>query len=74
MMINPMQIIQLMQGNGNPLPMLNNMFGQPLVNRALTMLQGKTPQEQEQIVRNLANARGVDLNDFIRQLQQFNTP
>lgn len=65
-----MQLIQLMHSN-NPMPMLNNMFGQQLVNRAVSMLQGKTPQEQEQIVRNLAQSRGIDLNAF---MQKFNTP
>lgn len=67
MMINPQMLIQLMSSNNNPVPILRNMFPPQIVDRALQMLDGKTPQEQERIVRNLAQARGVNINDIFGQ-------
>lgn len=50
---------------------MQQMFGSnPVFNRTLEMTQGKSPEQIQQIVRNVAKARGMDeaqLNQFIGQ-------
>lgn len=74
-MFNPMQMMQLMgqlQSSNNPMALLQNMFGNnnPMLQRAMQMGQGKTPEQLQQTVRNLAQQRGMDetqLNQFLSQ-------
>ena len=70
-MFNPMQIMQLMgqlQQSSNPMALMQSMFGNnPIMQRAMQMGQGKSPQELQQVVKNLAQQRGMN-ND---QLNQF---
>lgn len=53
-MINPMQLLQQMQGH-------------PLFNKIMPMVQGKNPKELEQYVRNLYQSQGVDINQVANQ-------
>lgn len=44
----------------------------PRVRQAMQMIQGKSPQELQQMAVNLAKERGVDLNALVQNLaQQF---
>ena len=69
-MFNPMQLMQIMN-NPNPQALMQQMFGSnPVFNRTMEMTQGKSPEQIQQIVRNVAKARGMDeaqLNQFIGQ-------
>ena len=69
-MFNPMQLMQIMS-KPNPQSLMQQMFGSnPVFNRAIEMAQGKSPEQIQQIVRNVAKARGMDeaqLNQFIGQ-------
>lgn len=70
-MTNPMQLMQIMQ---NPKHALESMFsGQiqnnPMFQRAQEMSKGKSPQEIEQVIRNLCQQRGVDYDSALQQFQ-----
>ncbi len=67
--MNPMQLISMMQQSGNPMGMLMQMSQQnPLMGQAMRALNGKTPGQMEQYVRQMAQQRGVDLNQLARQM------
>lgn len=73
-MFNPMQMMQLMgqlQNSNNPITLVQNMFGNdPVMQRAMEMGKGKSLEQLQQTVRNLAYQRGMDdvqLNQFLSQ-------
>lgn len=70
MMNNPMQmIVQMVQGTGNPMQAIMSMSRQnPQMQQAMQMLNGQTPAQMEQTVRQIAQQRGVDLNQIMRQM------
>ena len=69
MMMNPMQMIQMLQSSGNPMQAMMNMANQnPMLRSAIQMMNGKTPQQMEQTVRQIAQQRGVDLDQLARQM------
>lgn len=71
MLPNPMQLMGMMQNSGNPMVLMQNMFGNnPVFQQVMRMTQGKNPAEIQQIVRNIANQQGMNeqqLNQFISQ-------
>ena len=69
MMMTPMQMIQMLQSSGNPMQAMMNMANQnPMLRNAIQMMNGKTPQQMEQTVRQIAQQRGVDLDQLARQM------
>lgn len=68
---NPMQILNLLQNNANPMAMMNQMFGNnPIYQQVMQMTQGKNPNQIQQIIKNVAHERGMNdqqLNQFINQ-------
>lgn len=68
---NPMQILNLLQNNANPMAMMNQMFGSnPIYQQVMQMTQGKNPNQIQQIIKNVAHERGMNdqqLNQFINQ-------
>jgi len=67
--MNPMQMIQMLQSSGNPMQAMMNMANQnPMLRNAIQMMNGKTPQQMEQTVRQIAQQRGVDLDQLARQM------
>lgn len=68
-MFNPMQLMGMLQNSNNPMQMMQNMFGNnPMFQRAMQMGQGKSPEQLQQTVLNLAKQRGMDeqqLNQFL---------
>lgn len=74
-MLNPMQMIQAfgqLKAAQNPLQMMQQMFsGDPTFNRAMQMAQGKSPQQVEQIVRNLCQERGLDFEQLKQNFSQL---
>lgn len=72
-MMNPMQLMGMVQGSQNPMQLMQQMFGgNPLFNRAMQMGQGKSPEQLQQIVRNIAHTKGMSDNDLNNFLSQFN--
>jgi hypothetical protein len=64
-----MQLIQMLQGSGNPMQMLMGMAqNNPALGQALQMVNGKTPAEMERMAYDMAKQRGVDLNQLAKQM------
>lgn len=69
--MNMMQLIQALRGNGNPVGMLRQLAGQnPAIAQAMKMIEGKSPQQINQIAANMARERGVDINALTQQIRQ----
>ena len=67
--MNPMQLVQMLQGSGNPMQMLMGMAqNNPALGQALQMVNGKTPAEMEKMAYDMAKQRGVDLNQLAKQM------
>ena len=70
MMNNPlMTLMQVARSGGNFIPVLQRMaMNNPQAAQAIRLIQGKSPQQLEQIATNMAKERGVPINDIARQL------
>lgn len=72
-MFNPMQILNMMSMKSNPQAFQNMMSQQlqsnPLFKRAQQMADGKSPEEIQQICKNLCQQRGIDLDQAIDQFK-----
>ena len=63
--MNPMQMLQLIQSSGNPVALMQQMFGNhPLFQRAKAMLQGKSEKAQMKVLENLCKQRGISLDQL----------
>ena len=68
MLNNPMQIMAMLKNSQNPIALMQQMFGNnPQFNQIMQIAQGKSPQELEQYVRNLAQSQNIDLNQLANQ-------
>lgn len=67
---NPLQAaIQMMNMGRNPMGMLQQMAGNnPQLAQAMHIINGKSPQQLQQMARNMAKDQGIDLDDFVRSL------
>jgi hypothetical protein len=62
-------LISQLNNTGNPMSAIQAMYGNnPVMQRAVQMMQGKNPQEVQQIAMNLARQKGVDLPALLSQL------
>ena len=67
--MNPMQLIQMLQRGGNPNQIVGQLIQQhPAVRQAAQFMNGKTPQQIQQQVQQMAAQRGVDLGQLARNL------
>ena len=77
MPINPMQIMQLIRGGGNPQQLVMNMLNQqsqqnPMYANIMKLAQNKDTAGLERIARNLAQERGMDIDkEFANFKQNF---
>lgn len=63
-----MQIIQLYKGGGDPMQILSQMAQtNPQMGQAMKMLEGKSPQQIQQMVQTMADQNGIDLNALAKQ-------
>lgn len=69
-MNNPMmQLVQMMRNGQNPMQMMEQWAQKdPRMGQAMSMIRGKSPQQLEQMARNMAKERGIDLDMMRRQL------
>lgn len=69
-MNNPlMMLLNIARNGGNPMVAMQQMANNnPQMRQAMQMLQGKSPAELQQMAQNMARERGIDLNDFLRQM------
>lgn len=66
-MLDLRQMVQLVMSGGNPMSMLQQM-GDPRARQALGMLQGKSPQQLQQMAINMAQERGTTVEEVARSL------
>ena len=67
--MNYIQMLKTIRSQPNPTHGLMQLAQQdPRVSRVMNMMNGKTPAEMEQIARQMAQQRGVDLNQLAQQL------
>lgn len=77
MPINPMQIMQLIRGGGNPQQLVMSMLNQqsqqnPMYANIMKLAQNKDTAGLEKIARNLAQERGMDFDkEFANFKQNF---
>lgn len=72
-MINAFQLFKMMNGR-NPQQVLMQVAQQnPVLNQAMQMTNGQTPQQMRQTAMNLAKQRGVDINQ-LAQMMGINGP
>lgn len=68
-MMNPLQMMQMLRGSQNPMQAMMQLSRQnPQLNQIMQMTNGKTPAQMEQMLRQAAQQRGVDLNQLAQQL------
>ena len=68
MLNNPLQLMGMLQNSQNPMLLIQQLFGNnPQFNQIMQIAQGKSPQELEQYVRNLANSQNIDINQLANQ-------
>lgn len=68
---NPMQMLmQMMQGGGNPMLFFDQMGrNNPQVQQFNQMIRGKNSNQLRSMAENIAKERGIDLDQFIKQMQ-----
>ena len=71
-MMNPTQLLQMVNASQDPQAMLQQMAQQnPLMKRAMDMAQGKSPAEIKAIAINLAKQQGISETDLCNMAQSF---
>ena len=69
--MNLIQLVNMIRSSG-PEKALQQMAGQnPLAAQAMKMIEGKSPQQINQIAANMAMERGVDINALTQQIRQM---
>lgn len=70
--MDPMQIMQMLSRTQNPESMIMQLASQnPLLNRAMLMAKGKSPQEIRTIAINLAKQQGMTEQDVDNMVRNF---
>ena len=68
--MNLIQLVNLIRSSG-PEKALQQIAGQnPVADQAMKMIEGKSPQQINQIAANMARERGVDINALTQQIRQ----
>lgn len=73
-MMNPMQIMQMMKGVGNPQQMIMNMMknqagSNPVMNNALQMMEKGDNAGLEKLARNLCSEKGINADEAFNQIK-----
>lgn len=73
-MMNPMSLMQMLRGGGNPQAMLMNIMKQnagnnPVLNNTLQMMEKNDYKGIEQLARNLGKEKGVQVDDLFNQIR-----
>lgn len=73
--VTPIKLLQMAQGGASPdqlIQILGNIFGQdPNLTRAMQMTKGKSPQELQNIARNMCNESGLDFDGLKATASKF---
>ena len=67
--MNPAQMFNMLSKAQNPMAILQQLSqNNPKLQRVIEIMNGKSPQELEQYVRNTAQTQGVDLNELAQKM------
>lgn len=72
--MNPqiLNTLKMLSNSNNPLAMMQQMYGNnPKFQQFMGMVNGKTPQEQVQFVKNMFNEQGINVDNLINMAHQF---
>jgi len=68
MMNNPLQLIGMLQNANNPMALMQQMLGSnPQFQQVMQIVQGKSPAQLEQYVRNLAKGQKINISQLANQ-------
>lgn len=70
MMNNPMiGLINFARNGGNPMMLMQQMAGQsPQMQQAMSIIQGKTPEQLKQMAENMAKERGMTIEQVAKNI------
>ena len=67
--MNPLQLMQMLRGAGNPMQMLMSAAGQnPMLNQVMQMVNGRTPEQMRDMAYDIARQKGVDIKQVAQQM------
>ena len=67
--MNPLQMLGALRKAQNPMSLLQQLSNQnPQLKRVIEVMNGKSPKELEDYVRNVAQTQGVDLNQLAQKM------
>lgn len=59
-------LMRAAQGGGDPVQIISQMAGtNPQMRQGMSLIQGKTPAQLEQMARNMAQERGTDVRQIL---------
>lgn len=68
-MMKPLQMLNMLTKAHNPYGLLQQLSqNNPQLQRVMEIINGKTPKELEQYVRNTAQTQGVDLKELAQKM------
>lgn len=73
-MMNPMQLMQMIRGGGNPKQAIINMMKQqsgnnPVIDNAINMMEKGDNAGIEKLARNLCKERNINPDDILSQVK-----
>lgn len=73
-MMNPMQLMQMIRGGGNPQQSIINMMKQqsgnnPVIDNAINMMEKGDNAGIEKLARNLCKERNINPDDILSQVK-----
>ena len=72
MLNNIMPMLQQFSQAQNPMGMMMQMFGgTPQFQQIMHIVQGKSPQELEEYVRNICKSQNIDVDNLIKMVKPF---
>lgn len=67
--MNPLQMVQMLQGAQNPTQMMMSLAQQnPQLRQIMQLVNGKTPGQMREFAMQAAQQRGLDINQIANQL------
>ena len=73
-MMNPMQLMQMIRGGGNPQQAIINMMkrqtgNNPVIDNAINMMEKGDNAGIEKLARNLCREKGINPDDMLSQVK-----
>ena len=73
-MMNPMQLMQMIRGGGNPQQAIINMMkrqtgNNPVIDNAINMMEKNDNSGIEKLARNLCQEKGINPDDMLSQVK-----